>query len=154
MVRVVRRKPVAQIQQKGYFLVDSEGVIVSDASNRAFGGYVIIGGIKGISSELSFGKKISSTELFSGLQLAELIMGQKERIDTLLPSDLKNVLMRVDVALHPSLYLYIDSLELRFHSDSMYAQLNSLINILPSLDKKIKKVKYIDLRFGDPAVSF
>lgn len=153
VVKVARRKPRAQIKQKSFFLVDSEGVIVSDASERPFDDYIVIVGIEGISG-LSFGKKVHSAELTSGLKLAEMLSERRDHLISLMPEFIYDTRIRIDVILYPSLYVYFDTLELRFHSDSFHKQFNSLFGVLPSLSKKIKEVKYIDLRFGDPAVSF
>lgn len=153
VVKVVVRKPRAQIKQKNFFLVDSEGVIVSDASERPFTGYIIIEGLKALPS-LSFGKTVRSQALASGLQLAEMLSAHKKGLLSFVPAPAGDVAIRIDLDFYPNLYVYLDALELRFHRESFQRQLKSLFDILPSLGKRISQVKYIDLRFQDPAVSF
>lgn len=153
VVKVVLRKPRAQIKQKNFFLVDSEGVIVSDASERPFEEYIVIAGLKGMPS-LSFGKTVRSAALASGLKLAEILSAHKDSLISLMPASVRDTPIRINLDFYPSLYVYLDALELRFNSDSFQKQLKSLFDVLPSLSKKINQVKYIDLRFTDPAVSF
>ena len=153
IVKVMVRKPVAQLKEKDFFLIDNEGVIVSDGSHRPSGRYIIIQGLKGFAG-LSFGKKIYSRELVCALQLAVLLQEYQAQLRQLIPFAERMDSFSVDAALYPSLYVCVDSLELRFHGDALPAQMASLLNVLPSLKDKIKQLKYIDLRFGDPAVSF
>jgi len=153
IVQVAQRRPFAQIYQKDFFLVDREGVIVSDASSKAFSEFMVIKGLEGLSS-IYFGTKISSKELASGLRAIEALEGKKAELIDLLPGFKQNESVTVDVTKYPSLFVYVGNLELRLYDDSLLAGLRSLKEILNSLDKKIDRVKYIDLRFTDPAVSF
>lgn len=149
IIKIVQRKPLAQIQQRGFFLVDSEGVVVSNMSRKAFAEFIVISGLKGISS-LSFGKKINSKELRSGIRLAQALSDIKEKLISLLPKEIT----KIDLYRYPSLYVYRGDLELRLYDDDLGKQLRVFKDILPSLEKKIKQVQYIDLRFTDPVVSF
>ncbi|MFC1708550.1 cell division protein FtsQ/DivIB [Candidatus Omnitrophota bacterium] len=149
---VIVRRPIAQIKKKGFFLVDSEGVIVSDRSSEPFYGSMIISGLKFV-SDLSFGKKINLESLKLGLRLVRAMGPIRQLLFSLLP-ELTTENISINVSRHPSLYVHCDTLELRFYEENLAKGLTSLEKILPSLKQKIKQVKYIDLRFGEPAVSF
>lgn len=151
-INVFLRKPFAQIEQRGFFLIDSEGVIVSENSNKPFDGLIIISGLNGISA-LSSGKKINLEKLKAGLRLAGVLKNNMPRLISLI-HPLINDKVKIDISNHPSLYVYFGSLELRFYEGVLDRELQSLVKILLSLDKKIKDVQYIDLRFAEPAVSF
>lgn len=150
-INIILRRPVAQINGRGFFLIDSEGMIISDTSGSPFGNFIIITGLKGISN-LSFGKKIRTQQLVSGLRLANLLQNIKHQIS--FAQGLKNEKIRVDLSNYPSLYAYLDKLELRFYDENFDKSIQSLMRILVSINKKIDKIKYIDLRFIEPAIYF
>ncbi|MBL7197729.1 MAG: FtsQ-type POTRA domain-containing protein [Candidatus Omnitrophica bacterium] len=151
-INVIVRRPVAQIKQKGFFLVDSEGVIVSDKSKKPFKGSLIISGLKSI-SDLSFGKKINLEKLKSGLRLVRALKNINQELISLIP-ELTSDKIKIDISKHPSLYVYCNTLELRFYDDNLIKGIKSLKKILPTLNEEIGRVRYIDLRFAEPAVSF
>lgn len=151
-INVTERKPVAQIKQKGFFLVDSEGVIVSDISNEPFTGSLVISGFKSL-PELSFGKKINLDSIKSALKLIYALKPVVPELISMIP-ELTPDNMEIDTTNHPSLYVFCGNLELRFYDDSLEKSIKSLEKILPSLKENIHKVKYIDLRFAEPTVSF
>ncbi len=151
-INVVVRKPVAQIKQREYFLVDNEGVIVSDKSKSPFEGAVIISGLKSI-SDLSFGVKINLDNLRSGISLAKELKDINKVLISSIPNLATNKI-EIDVSKHPSIFVSYQDLELRFYSDNLAMGLRSLNKMLPSLKSKIEQVEYIDLRFAEPAVSF
>lgn len=151
-INVIMRRPVAQISQRGYFLVDKEGMIVSNKSGEPFYDAMVISGFKHI-DEPSFGKKINLESLRSGLSLVPLMENIKQQLFSLLP-ELTTSDIVIDISDHPSLYVHCGILELRFYSDSLIKELKSLEQILPSLKGKASQVRYIDLRFAEPAVSF
>ncbi len=151
-VNIIVRKPIAQINHRGFFLVDSEGVIVSDMSNKPFINNIVISGLRNI-SKFSFGKKINLAELNSGLRLAQIIKDPRKELFSLFTSVTYDKI-EIDISKYPSLYLNIDNLELRFYDYNLENELKALIRILPSLEKRIKQVEYIDLRFDEPAVYF
>lgn len=151
-INVAVRKPIAQIKQKGFFLIDDDGVIVSDRLNRPVAGSLVILGLS-LVSDLSFGKKINLTSLKSGLNLVSALEGINRELISLIPG-LTNDKIEIDISKYPSLFVRYDTLELRFYNDNLIKGLNSLNRVLPSLREKIGKVEYIDLRFGEPAVSF
>lgn len=151
-INVMLRKPIAQVKQKGYFLIDSEGVIVSEISNKPFDSYIIISGLNGVSS-FSFGKRINLNRLRAGLRLSSLLKSSMTMLISLI-HQLVNDKMEIDISKHPSLFAFFGNLELRFYYDNLEKQLQLLFNILPSLEKRIKDVQYIDFRFAEPVVYF
>jgi cell division septal protein FtsQ len=151
-INLIVRRPIAQIDLKGFFLVDKEGMIVSERASEPFYDAMIISGLKHV-SDLSFGKKINLESLKSGLSLVPVMENIKQQLFSLLP-ELTTSKINIDVSDYPSLYVHCSTLELRFYEDSLIKELKSLEQILPSLKEKINQVKYIDLRFAEPAVSF
>ncbi|MFH1621885.1 MAG: cell division protein FtsQ/DivIB [Candidatus Omnitrophota bacterium] len=151
-INVIARKPVAQIEQGGFFLVDNEGVIVSDKTNNPYEDNVIIYGLDNI-SELSFGKKINLEQLKAGIRLAQAIENINSELISLIPN-LTRDKIKIDISKYSSLYVYCDSLELRFYADNLMKELKLFKQIIPSIDSKIEQVEYIDLRFAEPVVSF
>lgn len=152
VINVFLRKPLAQIEEKGFFLVDSEGVIVSDISDKPFVGLIVISGLNGI-SELSFGKKINLVKLKAGLRLVGVLKNNMSELISLI-HPLINDKIKINIFNYPSFYVYFGDLELRFYDNGLDREVQSLVKILSSLDKKIKNIRYIDLRFAEPAVSF
>ena len=152
IVNIIKRRPLAQVSYKGYYLIDSEGVIVSGVSSKPLEDLVIIEGLKGI-SKLSFGIKLSLEQIQKSLELIKLL--NSEIIPTLNTiADVKSTKISLDINKYPSIFVKIFNLELRFHSDFLVNESKSFMTMLPSLSNKINQVRYIDLRYDEPAVSF
>jgi cell division septal protein FtsQ len=151
-INVVVRRPVAAVRHKGFFLVDSEGVVVSDESRKPFDQSIIISGLKGISS-LSFGKKIQWYGFKSGLRLRQLFQDTREDLISLMPQ-LATGTIEIDLSRYPSFYVHLAGVEVRLYDSDLENKLKLLFKILPTINKRIEEVKYIDLRFAEPVVSF
>jgi len=159
-VYITQRKPIAQISNRGreFFLVDKEGMIVSQASNKANDEYAVISGIQGISS-FSFGKKILIKELSCALRLISALHDNEAKFvnEYYMGTDKDFKLGSravIDISKFPTLIARIDYLELRFSEDSYTQKITMLFKILPTLAERLQEIKYIDLRFSEPAVAF
>jgi cell division septal protein FtsQ len=152
IINVIVRKPIAQLEHRGFFLVDKDGVIVSDRSGAPFKDKVVVLGLRAM-PDLSFGKKINSEVLQSGLKLSQNVKYISRDLISLIP-ELSDEKIRIDISRHPSIIVYFDYLELRFYENNLKKGFESLRQVLSSLRNKIDQVKYIDLRFEEPAVSF
>ncbi|MDD5617572.1 MAG: cell division protein FtsQ/DivIB [Candidatus Omnitrophica bacterium] len=151
-INVIVRRPVTQVRHKGFFLVDSEGVVVSDMSTRPLNEPIIISGLKGISS-LSFGKKIQWFGFKSGLKLMQLLKAMKQDFIYFMPQ-LANEKIEIDLSKYPSFYVYLGKMEVRLYDSDLENKLKLLIKVLPTLSDRMQEIRYIDLRFAEPAVSF
>ncbi|MDD5006121.1 MAG: cell division protein FtsQ/DivIB [Candidatus Omnitrophica bacterium] len=151
-INLIIRRPLAQIKQRGFFLVDNEGVIVSDMSSTPFENFMIISNLKGISS-FSFGKKINIEQLKTGLRLVQSLRNILPQLIPLIPQAASSR-FEIDLAKYPSLYVYFTGIEVRFYKNNLDRQVQLFIKLLPSIQKRIDQVQYIDLRFMEPAVSF
>lgn len=151
-INIIERKPVVQIKYRGFFLMDREGVIVSDRSTEPFSDFLVISGLR-FPSDLSFGKKINLELIKSGMSLVNALNNTKQELISVMP-ELSFDKVEIDISNKPSLYVYCDTVELRFYDDSLAKGMASLKMLLPTLKDNIKQVKYIDLRFAEPAVSF
>ena len=154
-INVLVRRPIAQIEHKGFFLLDSEGVIVSNKSNSNFSNKFILYGLKNI-PDLSFGKKINQKELKASLRLVDVLENVLPKIALLIPTSFCEK-VEIDISQYPSLYVYFGGkrgMEVRFYDNNFDKEVRLFMQLLPSINNKIDQVEYIDLRFKEPAVSF
>ena len=152
IINVIVRSPLVQIKHRGFFLVDSEGVVVSDMSKKVYDDFIIISGLRKVSS-LSFGKKINLDELKSGLELVQVLKNAMPQIISLIP-EAANVKIEISLSKYPSLYVYFGNIEVRFYGTNLDKATKLLLKLLPTINKRILQVQYIDLRFKEPVVSF
>ncbi|MDD5292322.1 MAG: cell division protein FtsQ/DivIB [Candidatus Omnitrophica bacterium] len=151
-INAIVRRPVTQVKYKGFFLVDSEGVVVSDMSAKPFEEPIFISGLKGISS-LSFGKKIHWLGFKSGLKLVQLLKESMQDLISSMPQ-LASEKIEIDLSKYPSFYVYLGSVETRLYDSDLESKLKLLVKILPTIKDRIGEVRYIDLRFVEPTLSF
>ena len=154
-VYIIQREPMAQISNRGkdFFLVDRDGMIVSEGLNKPYDKFIVVSGIEGISS-FSFGKKILIKELKGALQLVSVLQNNERIFTSLLKNAALDSSVEIDISKFPTLIAKINSLELRFTDDSYSQKLKMLFKILPTLTDRLQEIKYIDLRFTEPAVAF
>jgi len=151
-INAIVRRPVSQIRHRGYFLVDSDGVVVSDISVKPFDEVIVLSVLKWISS-LSFGKKIHWQGLKTGLMLTSLLKGMRQDLISFIPQ-LASEKIEIDLSKSPSFYVHIAGIEVRLYDSDLESKLKLLLKILPTIKDRLGEVKYIDLRFAEPVVSF
>jgi cell division septal protein FtsQ len=151
-INVVVRRPVVMVRHKGFFLVDSEGVVVSDMSREPLDQPILISGLKGINS-LSFGKRIHWYGFKSGLRLRQLFKDIRQDLISLIPK-VATQNIEIDLSQYPSFYVYLAGVEVRLYDSDLENKLRLLLKILPTINKRIEELNYIDLRFVEPVVSF
>lgn len=144
-VYVELRKPVAQVKFGNYYLVDKEGIIISDAFTQKKPQMVEILGVNlGGGPALKAGVKQSSVGLQNALfllkKLEESDLSQKFKID------------KIDVASYNNLSFFIDDIQVKLGPENIQNKLKSLERFLAKGSLDLKRVKYFDLRFEDVVV--
>jgi len=154
-IYVVQRKPLAQLylRNKEYFLIDKDGTIISEAQENKFDNFIIIDGVRGLSA-LHFGQRVLSNESKAALELVSVVLARQDQLSKLITNfALDNV--SVDISKYPTISMKIGGLEIRFSDNFFYSdKINMLIKLLPNLKDKIDQIRYIDMRFDEPAISF
>ena len=153
-VYIIQRRPIAQLHSRNreYFLIDNEGMIISRGSSSPYDKFIIIEGIKGVSS-LRFGQKIIVNDLKKALELTAVTLANQNKLANLL-NNFTLTSIAIDVSKFPTIVMKIANFELRFAEESYNDKINIFLKLLPTLKGKIEQVKYIDLRFSEPAISF
>lgn len=143
-VYVELRKPVAQVKFGNYYLVDKEGIIISDAFMQKRPQMVEILGVNLGQGPFKAGAKPSSVGLQNALfllkKLEESALSQKFKID------------KIDVASYNNLSFFIDDIQVKLGPQDIQNKLKSLERFLAKGNLDLKKVKYFDLRFEDVVI--
>ncbi len=140
-IHLVRRAPVAQIQSEAFYLVDAEGLIVSEGQGAPFGNLPVIRGAKLKPAQLHKGMKVDhaalrAVQLFKDIRRFDVLHGHR--------------LSAVDISHPDNLILWVnEKIELRVSSRNLTSQMKKISDALANIDLDPEKVQYIDLRFDD-----
>jgi cell division septal protein FtsQ len=135
------RTPVAQVGKKNFFLIDDEGVVLTDMMDSIREGLPVISGIRrGFLSAL--GSKNKSLRIKRALALLAAI-DAADFLD-------EHTLTRIDVANPRNLSFYIEEgLEIKIGHSNFPERIEALDKTLDSMLIGKDEIKYIDLRFDD-----
>ena len=148
VVQAKKRLPLAQIRADRVYLLDEEGVFLTDIKNFAADTTPMILGIDIKASRLARPKLNPSQQQKADKALSlvtalsvnkKLARYRLKRIDV---TDSRNISFFLDMA----------NVELKIGDFDFANRLNMLATVLEQLDEDIDRVKYIDLRFEDPIV--
>ncbi|MEI8176464.1 MAG: cell division protein FtsQ/DivIB [Candidatus Omnitrophota bacterium] len=140
------RRPIAQVNiVSGFFLIDSEGVVMPEGHFLVRDGLPIINGIDPRVIASSAGKQCPSPGLKKALRLLEVI-GELRFAQG-------HELHMIDVADEKNLSLYIEGgVEIKIGGENFRERMVMLIRTLEAgrLDKN--QIRYVDLRFGNVVI--
>ena len=141
-IHLVRRAPVAQLQSGLYYLVDSEGMVITPGQAAPFGDLTVILGSKLQASQLKKGARVNRETMNRGIQLLKDI----RRFDALHGHRLS----AIDISNEDNLILWVnEKIEVRVSSRNLASQMKKISETLANIDLDPARVRYVDLRFDD-----
>ena len=135
------RVPVAQVGDKSFFLVDEEGVILTEMLDQIDENLPIVSGV-GWRFTRRIGQREDSERMRIALKLLDAIKG----------SDLlsEHMLSKIDVSDYKNILFYIeDGLEIKIGHSSFIERITRLKAALESMMIDKDEIEYVDLRFDD-----
>jgi len=139
LIKVTRRKPIAQIGAVQYYLVDKDGLVFSRSYSVPQESLPIIKGLDVNISKYT-GRKCNSQKLRQALNLVMVMYNTRfnfrHEVVIVDASDRKNILFYIE-----------DGVEVRIGSDNFNKRLNLLSKTLQEAKPDLSRVKYIDTRF-------
>ena len=141
-IRVVlrRRDPIAQIEHDLFYMIDSEGIIISGGYDKRDKNLPIIRGMalprEGLGAGMRLDKRIFGKVLGLIQKLKKVKGLQAHSISIIDVVNRKN----------------FDSIEIRISTRNLKGQLDKLEDALAGLDLNPRKIRYIDLRFDGVVV--
>lgn len=145
-IRVVFRRPFAQLYLKKFYVLDREGVIINISNTDDFSKMIVIE-IGGDNSKLTRGIKIKDHRLELALELIDKIKTKKflEKLS------IKNI----NMSFPESAYFIADGTRVIIGNDDYERKLYILESLLnESLGGNISSVEYIDLRYKKAYVGY
>jgi cell division septal protein FtsQ len=135
------RTPFAQLKQDGYYFLDDNGVILSDAKTKPYNGLVAIE-LGGYHKSLKIGDKIKDRRLDLAFRLLSEIN------ETELSKKFK--ISNINAYSSRSLSFFIDDLRVSVGQDKIGRKIQLLIKLLNNkFNYDISRLRYIDLRYID-----
>jgi cell division septal protein FtsQ len=141
LLRVDARVPVAQVGERSFFLIDDEGVTLTDVRDEIIEGMPIIMGVRWKFLQ-KVGYKDDSTQVTRALALLKAVR----------ESDFLNehMLTRIDASDPRNITFFIeDGLEIKIGHSDFIERLDQLNKTLASMMIDRDQIEYIDLRFDD-----
>ncbi|MCF7873911.1 MAG: cell division protein FtsQ/DivIB [Candidatus Omnitrophica bacterium] len=161
-IQIEKRKPIAQIRAKNFYLVDRDGVVVSQGKSNYFEGFPIITD-SSFRQYLPKGKNVYSRELTAAFRLIQVIKDENllELINSL-DSDYQFKLKDINISSPETIYFYLTNqkyYQKRIKVILNRQELKEKISLLKELIKqklkdKLSLIRYIDFRFQKVAVGF
>lgn len=140
-LRIDPRVPVAQAGDPNYFLVDDEGIVLTETRERIEEGLPVIEGV-GWRFFRSIGTKEDSRNMRNALSLLREI----KKTDFIRG----HTLMKIDVSDRRNISFFIeDGLEIKIGDSNFKARLDALDGAISSISIDDDRVRYVDLRFDD-----
>lgn len=146
IIEAQKRKPLALVKLSDkYFSVDSDCVIISESNRTQDNNLPLILGIMSRPISLRIGQIYDDSNLKFGLEIIQ-------EIDKI--SYLKNfALSKVDVSnLSRTLFAFTNGIEVIIGEENISERLKLLAVVISRLSNELDKIKYIDLRFKEPAI--
>ena len=144
-VQLRRRDPIAQIQHGLYYLLDRDGMVVSEPLQDPHPDFPLIHGVTVPGGALKPGSRIDRRSVGQAIQVLQEIRQLKalhpHRLTAIDTSDRNNFVLMLD-----------GQIEVRVSANDFEGQLRKLSDALAHLDLEPKRVRYIDLRFEDIVV--
>ena len=144
-IEIETRRPVAQILLGQYFPVDSDGRILPAPKNLADPGLPVIKGMTLEVTDLKVGREYRSNRLIKALTLLAAIQSTQ----VVSPSQIAVI----DVMDHNSIDFYLkNGIQVKIGKEDFPERLKVLSRVLSHSTLPQDQIRYIDLRFDDPAI--
>ncbi len=147
IVELDERSAIAQVRSNRYFPVDGEGIILPGVRNYPDPDLPTIIGVGLRVDRIKMGEPYESERLTKALELL-IIVTSSESL-----SDIK--VSKIDVRDPRDISFMTDGMiEIRVGGQDFGRKVGDLSEVIVDIRAKKKKVKYIDLRFGDVAIGW
>jgi len=147
LVDFVKRVPVAYLKLYRYFCVDEERVLLEASGEPQEYSLPVILGLETKIFGPKVGRQYNVRELGLAVNIAREF--SKSRLAKYGNIKIINVANPVNAT-----FMTNSDLEVRIGQDNTKARLELLENLLNQTKNELNKIKYIDLRFKDPAIKF
>lgn len=161
-IHAKKRQPVAQVHSEGFYLIDREGVVISQSSLRQFKEYPLISGVAG-KGRLVKGKKINGRDLRAAFDIISSLK-QKDLLEKInLAGEGYNFrLSSINILPIQTVYFYLEDFEsdrgnikIIMEQENMQEKFALLEQLLTEkLRDRISLVSHIDFRFKNVVVGF
>jgi len=145
VIEIEEREPFAQIRAGQYYLLDKQGVILSDKSYAPYVDLPLIVGVGVRRDKLKAGERYESMKLTRALDLLKAI----SESTSLSLSDVATVNVRFPDDIF---FKMKEGLEIKIGKGDFKGKLSVLDRASQDVFSEQKNIKYIDLRFGDVIV--
>ncbi|MCF7886918.1 MAG: cell division protein FtsQ/DivIB [Candidatus Omnitrophica bacterium] len=161
-VEMEKRKPIAQIRAKDFYLIDKEGVIMNQGEDNPWEGFPVITDLS-FNQYLTKGRNIYNENVKTAFRLIDIIKEESllEAINSL-DTDYRFKLGDINVSSSETMYFYLKNK--KYYQRRIKVILNrkdlkekvSLLKRLArqKLKDKLSLIRYIDFRFQKVAVGF
>ncbi|MFO8053273.1 MAG: cell division protein FtsQ/DivIB [Candidatus Omnitrophota bacterium] len=161
-IEMKKRKPIAQIRAKNFYLIDKDGVIISQGEDNRFEKFPVIVG-SSFDQHLTKGRDISSQNLRTAFKLIRIV--EKEsllKVINSLDADYQFKLGDINVSSPETIYFYLSNQKYYQRRIKVILNRRDLKEKMVLLKKLIKQelgeklslIRYIDFRFQKVAVGF
>lgn len=141
VLKVEARRPAAQVGRKHFYLIDEEGVTITDVNQTIREDLPIIAGAQWRLTH-KVGYRDKSPHMAKGLELLKAIW-ESRFLD-------EHTLTKIDISDKRNVTFFIeDGLEIKIGNEEFPERLGKLQKTLASLLIGRDEIKYIDLRFDD-----
>ncbi len=144
-VVLTKRAAIAQIENDRYYLIDSDGMIVSGGLRYQNAQVPVIRGIHVEVKDMVLGRRLGKTVVGKPLKLIRELMRLKglgtHKITLLDVTDKRNTTLWID-----------DKIEVRLSDRNLSREVDKLADTVKNMELDSKKIRYIDLRFDDVVI--
>ncbi|MCF7800285.1 cell division protein FtsQ/DivIB [Candidatus Babeliales bacterium] len=161
-VQIVKRRPIAQVRAREFYLIDEDGVVISEGSRSFFSDFAII---TDLSSNQYFNKgdKIADLNLAIAFKLIAIINKKNLlRIINSLDKNYQFKLEEINISSPETVYFYLtnekyhqNKIKIIINKENISEKINLLEKLITQkLEDKLSLIRYIDFRFKKVAVGF
>ncbi|MFA5090145.1 MAG: hypothetical protein WC510_03785 [Candidatus Omnitrophota bacterium] len=158
-VEFSRRQPVACLRLHRYFYIDEEMVLFEPGPEGPASGITLITGLEGGLSKANNGSRCGLKELKAALDIIK--ESKKDKILSGYPIKMVNLSNPASVSYFISLpqaagqaAVVPSVLEVRIPQDDIGKRISILAGLFAQLKNDLSSIKYIDMRFKEPAIKF
>lgn len=161
-VHIAKRKSIAQVRAREFYLVDEDGVVISEGGQSPYPGFPII---TNLSSNQYFdkGDKIDNSNLAIAFKLIGII-NEKKILTTInsLNEDYQFKLDDINVSSPEAIYFYLTNekyyqnrIKIIINRENISEKIGLLEKLITQkIEDKLSLIRYIDFRFKKVAVGF
>ncbi len=161
-IQVEKRKPLAQVRAREFYLIDKEAVVVSRGNQDYFSDFPIITTAP-FKQDLDKGGKIADLNLEDAFELIEIIK-EKELLEIInsLDQDYQFRLADINIVSSEAIYFYLTNdkysqnrIKIIISREEIAKKIDLLNKLIAQkLKDKLSLIRYIDFRFEKVAVGF